>query len=91
MARRSTAKAIAILLGFVGLMAMVASAPASAANGSVSYAYDALGRVVSASYDTGVIIIYQYDANGNRTSQVVNVNNSVGVWNSFHWGAALWQ
>ncbi len=38
---------------------------ADAANGSVEYAYDALGRVSSVSYDTGVIVIYTYDANGN--------------------------
>jgi YD repeat-containing protein len=44
-----------------------------AANGSVVYTYDALGRVLTASYDTRVIVIYTYDANGNRTQQVVNV------------------
>jgi hypothetical protein len=33
-------------------------APALAVNGSVIYTYDALGRVSTASYDTGVCIIY---------------------------------
>jgi hypothetical protein len=32
--------------------------PVHAANGSVAYTYDALGRVTTASYDTGVCIIY---------------------------------
>ncbi|MEJ1968703.1 MAG: RHS repeat domain-containing protein [Rhizomicrobium sp.] len=71
--------------------------PAGAANGSVTYTYDALGRVTSVSYDTGVIILYTYDANGNRTTQVVNVNASKLTWTptttpctSNCWGAALW-
>jgi RHS Repeat len=31
---------------------------ATAANGSVAYTYDALGRITTASYDTGVCIVY---------------------------------
>lgn len=64
---------------------------AYAASGSVVYTYDALGRIATANYDTGAIIIYSYDANGNRTSQVVNVNTSPGVWGSFNWAQALWN
>jgi YD repeat-containing protein len=71
-----------------------ATRPASAANGSVTYAYDALGRIVSASYDTGVIVIYTYDANGNRLSQTINVNTSTMVWSGTSgtagWGQRLW-
>jgi YD repeat-containing protein len=73
------------------------SGPALAANGSVTYTYDALGRVATASYDTGVIIIYSYDPNGNRTQQVVNVNTGLLTWSSSMpcapncWGAALWN
>ncbi|MEW6437763.1 MAG: RHS repeat domain-containing protein [Pseudomonadota bacterium] len=70
---------------------------AHAANGSVVYTYDALGRILTASYDTGVIIIYSYDANGNRTQQIVNVNTSSLAWTgssspctSNCWGASLW-
>jgi hypothetical protein len=48
---------------------------ALAANGSVTYTYDALGRLRTALYDTGVCT-YQYDANGNRTQQTVNVSGS---------------
>jgi YD repeat-containing protein len=70
---------------------------ARAANGSVVYTYDALGRVTTASYDTGVIIIYAYDANGNRTQQVINANTATLTWTatanpctSNCWGAGLW-
>jgi YD repeat-containing protein len=67
---------------------------AFAANGSVAYTYDALGRVITVSYDTGVCLIYSYDPNGNRTSQVVNVNvngsGSPSVWGCFNWGQAPW-
>lgn len=83
---------IAILpcLVWIILLASSVVAPTSAANGSVTYAYDSLGRVISASYDTGVIVYYTYDANGNRLSQVINVNTATGTWGSFNWGAALW-
>lgn len=78
------------LVGAHLLILLLAPTDSFAANGSVVYTYDAVGRVVTASYDTGVIIIYSYDANGNRTSQVVNVNASTGVWGAFNWGAARW-
>lgn len=69
-----------------------------AASGSVTYTYDALGRVTSAVYDTGVIVFYTYDANGNRLSQVVNVNTATLTWTASSgspctancWGGALW-
>jgi len=73
------------------LMLISLNSGAEAANGSVAYTYDALGRVTSASYDTGVIIIYTYDANGNRLSQTINANSTNAVWGSFNWGAALWH
>lgn len=47
---------------------------ALSANGSAAYTYDGLGRISSISYDTGVIVIYTYDSNGNRLTQVLNVN-----------------
>ena len=68
-----------------------------AANGSVTYTYDALGRVSTVSYDTGVIVIYTYDANGNRLSQVINVNTlplclgTTAHGNPITWGAGLWS
>lgn len=39
--------------------------------GSVTYTYDSLGRVTKATYSTGVVIVYVYDAAGNRTSYTV--------------------
>lgn len=66
------------------------ASPAGAANGSVAYTYDALGRVTTASYDTGVCIVYTYDANGNRLSEAINVaaSGATGVWGCFNWNAS---
>src|SRR5450631_3181052 len=84
---------------FVCVVAAAATAgaftPAHAANGSVAYTYDALGRVTTASYDTGVCIVYSYDPNGNRLSETINITTggTTGVWGCFNWnssGGALW-
>lgn len=68
-----------------------------AANGAIVYTYDALGRVLTASYDTGIIVIYAYDSNGNRTQQIVNINTTNLTWTATGtscatncWGLALW-
>lgn len=39
--------------------------------GSVTYTYDSLGRLTQATYSNGVVIVYVYDAAGNRTSYTV--------------------
>ncbi len=88
LSKRIVAAACAIGLHLVACISTVDSA--LAANGSVVYTYDALGRISTASYDTGVFVFYSYDSNGNRTSQTINVNTTTGVWGSFNWGAALW-
>ena len=81
----------AIAVMFLVALGLSASPKAHAANGSVVYTYDALGRIATASYDTGVVVIYAYDANGNRLSQTINVNSTTATWgSSFTWGAALW-
>lgn len=74
------------------LLGLLQAAPAFAANGSVAYAYDALGRISTASYDTGVCVIYNYDAAGNRTAQTVKVGTTgaTGYWGCFNWNAANW-
>lgn len=78
------------------LLVVLGASAADAANGSVTYTYDALGRVTTASYDTGVLVIYSYDANGNRTQQVINVNTATLYWNTTTpctnncWGQGLW-
>jgi YD repeat-containing protein len=87
-----------VLFTLVGVALCVSSHNmARAANGSVVYTYDALGRVSTASYDTNVIVIYTYDANGNRTQQVINVNSATLTWTvtvtpctANCWGAVLW-
>jgi YD repeat-containing protein len=81
------------------LTAAGASTDSFAANGSVIYTYDALGRVLTASYDTNVVVDYAYDSNGNRTAQTINVNTSGLTWHastvvpctSSCWDGALWQ
>ncbi len=47
-----------------------ALAASAAFAGSVVYAYDNLGRLSRAAYSNGVVIVYAYDAAGNRTSVV---------------------
>jgi hypothetical protein len=76
----------------IAVLEMLPVKASLAANGSVAYTYDALGRVSTVSYDTGVCVIYSYDANGNRTSQTVLVIGSggVGVWGCFNWGQKNW-
>ncbi|PNG53114.1 MULTISPECIES: RHS repeat domain-containing protein [unclassified Variovorax] len=52
-------------------MGVLAVAGFAAHAGSVSYVYDALGRLASAVYSNGsttTTITYSYDAAGNRTS-----------------------
>ena len=88
MARRLSQVFTVVILAL--LLSLSGNTTTRAANGSVVYTYDALGRVTSASYDTGVIILYSYDANGNRTQQTINVNSSTGVWDTSSWDQALW-
>src|SRR4051812_48453055 len=65
---------------------------AYAANGSVAYTYDALGRVTTASYDTGVCIAYTYDPVGNRLTEKIAVSaaGATGVWGCFNWNERKW-
>ncbi len=71
------------------LFGLWAAEPAHSANGSVGYTYDALGRLTTVSYDTGVCITYTYDANGNRLSEKILVSPS-GVWGCFSWNVGKW-
>jgi YD repeat-containing protein len=72
------------------LLVVAGATPGEAANGAVVYTYDALGRLTTASYDTGVCITYSYDANGNRLSEriLVTAAGSTGVWGCFNWNAS---
>lgn len=85
-------KRLRIILAAVALCAAFGIVAALAANGSVGYTYDALGRVVTANYDTGVCIAYAYDANGNRTAETISMvgGGSKTTWGCFTWGNANW-
>lgn len=50
--------------------------PASAQ--SVAYDYDAVGRLTSATYADGTVIVYAYDVAGNRTSQTITLPAGTG-------------
>jgi YD repeat-containing protein len=52
-----------------------------------------LGRIITTLYDTGICIVYAYDANGNRTSQTINVGGTptTSTWGSGVWGCFNWS
>jgi YD repeat-containing protein len=52
---------------FFGVAALSYLALWSAAYAGVTYAYDDLGRLCTATYDNGKTIAYTYDPAGNRT------------------------
>jgi YD repeat-containing protein len=81
--------ATALVIGALGLWPIEAS---MGADGSVIYRYDAAGRLVAASYNNGLCVIYTYDANSNRLSETTGASASAGagVWGCFNWSGALW-
>jgi YD repeat-containing protein len=86
-------RCLAACIMSVALFVLPLSEVAIAANGSVSYFYDPLGRIVLATYDTGVCLAYSYDPVGNRTSEtiVVPAATDVGIWDcSALWDSAKW-
>lgn len=44
---------------------------AIAASDSMTYTYDAQGRLKTVTYQNGTVITYSYDIEGNRTSVVI--------------------
>jgi len=44
---------------------------------TVQYSYDAAGRLTGARYDTGVVIKYEYDSNGNMLRRIVDATPPV--------------
>jgi len=89
--RRATSYRLRWHIGAICIVLAISPiAPGYAANGSVAYTYDPLGRITTASYDTGVCILYSYDPNGNRLSETINVTTAgtTGVWGCFNWNAS---
>jgi len=54
---------------------------------------DALGRVLTATYDNGTVIFYNYDAAGNRTTQGVTCGMAAAsrLLPFAHLGRRRWQ
>lgn len=64
----SSRRSFRVGLGLAGVV--VALIAGNAMAGSVSYTYDVLGRLTQVVYGNGVVVIYAYDAAGNRSSTV---------------------
>ena len=60
-----------IRTSFVTLAVLSAFAAVPSHASGITYTYDALGRVITLTYDNGTQITYAYDAAGNRTTQGV--------------------
>lgn len=81
--------ATALVIGTLGLWPIETSMGADA---SVTYQYDAAGRLVAASYNNGLCVTYTYDLNGNRLSETTSACSTTGPgeWGSFNWNQAPW-
>jgi hypothetical protein len=68
------------LMGFVCAIGIAFNASASfAASGAITYTFDALGRISTATYNTGVILSYSYDLSGNQTQVQVTYTHPVAL------------
>jgi YD repeat-containing protein len=81
--------AAALMIGILWLWPIETSMGADA---SVTYQYDAAGRVVAATYNNGLCVTYTYDLTGNRLSKTTNActTASPGTWGSFNWNQVPW-
>lgn len=69
-------------------LALICALISSDVDASTAYTYDLNGRLLTAQYDNGTCIGYQYDANGNRTQATAL---SVGpIWGSNLWACFAW-
>jgi hypothetical protein len=74
------------------MLAVLATAGAANADGSATYGYDLDGRIRSVLYDDGLCVAYNYDANGNRTSQnnTLNGPENQATWGTGYFGCFSW-
>lgn len=72
--------------------AFVAALSGAGTDGSATYGYDLDGRLGSVLYDNGTCVTYQYDANGNRTSQTNTLGGGpvTPTWGTGSWGCFSW-
>ena len=92
LARRAGARIAAS--AFTALFLLVPEGPIAAQTATYSYTYDLLGRITTASNAaTGLCIAYSYDANGNRTPQVITTAGPTvtAVWGSGVWACFAWS
>lgn len=69
------------------LFTIFAATGASSTSVSVAYVYDRLGRLQSATYGDGTVIVYCYDWNGNRNQYTVSTTLTACSTN--HWPVAV--
>lgn len=73
-------------------LAIVMSGPVMAATASISYSYDAAGRLVTALHSDGTCILYQYDAAGNVEERRVQTGSLTGAqWGTIPYGCFRWS
>lgn len=58
-------------ISLVAFLLLSSWVQAAAAPLSITYIYDDLGRLTQASYSNGIVILYTYDAVGNRQTKIV--------------------
>jgi len=57
------------LIGAISTAALMVVQPAVAA--TITFTYDALGRLATVTYPNGTVVTYSYDSVGNRTARAV--------------------
>lgn len=62
------------MLAGAGAAIAIASAPASAGD---QFQYDALGRLTRVTYASGAVVLYSYDAAGNRTTVIADIDGQI--------------
>jgi YD repeat-containing protein len=72
---------------------LIVYAMPSSFGASADYHYDRDGRIRTALYSNGVCVVYDYDANGNRTSQTISQAGTpeLSQWGSGAWGCFKWS